>query len=117
MRTVTQYFRPASPESARRVICEQASRRAVIVYIRELRTRPEPRRMVCRWSPDLAERTRLPYDPIEKDTLLVWDLEKGDYRTVSLDRVEEIAWNEPAADREAARRNVEAMKAQLAEWF
>jgi len=58
-----------------------ASAIAVVYFTK--RTTGELRRMVCTFDPAVTMR----YNPAAKNVLPVFDVEKGEYRTVSLDRV------------------------------
>lgn len=105
-------FHPDTAAAARRIISQDAREYTAVIYF--TKADGTARRMVCRYY-DSPSRSA--------DTMVVWDMEKGEWRTIRLDRVHTVkllvSWPapEPAPDREAARRRLEAMKAELHEMF
>lgn len=107
-------FHPDTAAAARRIISQDAREYTAVLYF--TKADGTARRMVCRYY-DSPSRTA--------DTMVVWDIEKGAYRTIRLDRVHTVKvlvsrpapQPQPAPDREAARRRLDAMKAELHEMF
>lgn len=60
----------------------------ITVYFTK-RTTSETRRMVCVWG-ESAPITRRKWDPSKKQLLNVFDVEKGEYRFISMDAVQRI---------------------------
>ena len=67
-------------KAAREIISTHGTRHTVVVYFRR-KSDGTPRRMVCRYM-NTPSRT--------KDTMIVCDIEKGQYRTIPLSRVDDI---------------------------
>lgn len=98
---------------ARETIHTEGQRHTLVVYF--TKRDGTARRMVCRYYGDTSRKP---------SQIVVWDLEKGERRTVNLDTVQAVkvlsgqrVKPQPAPDREAARRRMEALRTELHEMF
>jgi len=78
-----------------------------VVYFTK-RTTGTIRRMVCYWDATILEKYEdMDFDPFSRNLLPVWDIEKGDWRNISMNNVEKIVIDGTEfnyqAEQEAAR--------------